>query len=119
MAASGFDSGSERPSNDRVPGDDYRANPLTNDGTKKSVERKFRAMDDFSPANDVSQVDPLKRLLETRDTLRDLLTKIERSTDLENVLEDVLNNTAKLKELSQELGLVAGDSSSTDDGVQE
>jgi type VI secretion system protein ImpB len=51
------------------------------------------------------QVEPLKKLLETRDKLRDLLTKIDRSDDLEQVLDQVLKNTDDLKKLSSELGL--------------
>ena len=36
-----------------------------------------------------SRCEPLKRLLETRDKLRDLMTKVDRSEDLENLLEQV------------------------------
>ena len=49
-------------------------------------------MDDFEPASVVKQVEPLRKLLETRDKLRDLLTKVDRSEDLESVLEQVLQN---------------------------
>jgi type VI secretion system protein ImpB len=62
-------------------------------------------MDDFEPANVVKQVEPLRKLLETRDKLRDLLTKVDRSEDLENVLEQVLANTEQLKKLSADLGV--------------
>ena len=43
--------------------------------------------------------------METRDKLRDLATKIDRSDDLENVLEQVLSNSEQLKQLSGELGV--------------
>ena len=39
---------------------------------------------------------------------RDLATKIDRSDDLENVLEQVLSNTDQLKQLSGELGVDEG-----------
>jgi type VI secretion system protein ImpB len=43
--------------------------------------------------------------METRDKLRDLLTKVDRSDGLEGVLENVLKNDDQLKKLSEELGL--------------
>jgi type VI secretion system protein ImpB len=79
-------------------------NTLKGDGSEMGVQLQFKSLEDFDPANVVKQVEPLRKLLETRDKLRDLLTKIDRSPDLENILEDVLENTDKLKKLSQELG---------------
>jgi type VI secretion system protein ImpB len=80
-------------------------NTLAGDGSEMGVQLQFNSMDDFEPANVARQVEPLRKLLETRDKLRDLLTKIDRSQDLENVLEQVLENTDKLKELSADLGV--------------
>ena len=79
-------------------------NTLKGDGSEMGVQLKFKSLDDFQPANVVKQVDPLRKLLETRDKLRDLLTKVDRSEDLENILEQVLENTDQLKKLSAELG---------------
>jgi len=62
-------------------------------------------MNDFEPAAIVNQVEPLKKLMETRNKLRDLMTKVDRSEDLENILEDVLNNTASLEKLAGELDI--------------
>ena len=59
-------------------------------------------------------LEPLRKLLETRDKLRDLLTKVDRSDDLENVLERVLQNTDELKKLSTELG-IGGDAAPSSD----
>jgi type VI secretion system protein ImpB len=70
-----------------------------------AVQLKFISLDDFSPANIVKQVEPLRKLLETRDKLRDLMSKADRSEDLENILEQVLENTDQLKKLSAELGI--------------
>jgi type VI secretion system protein ImpB len=80
-------------------------NTLAGDGSELGVQLQFNSMEDFEPANVARQVEPLRKLLETRDKLRDLLTKIDRSQDLENVLEQVLENTDKLKELSADLGV--------------
>lgn len=89
-----------------APGLDLRVeNTLADDGSEMSVNLKFEKMEDFEPANVVAQVEPLQKLMETRDKLRDLATKIDRSDDLENVLEQVLSNTEQLKKLSGELGV--------------
>lgn len=82
-------------------------NTLKGDSSQMSVQLKFNSIEDFEPANVVRQVEPLRKLLETRDKLRDLLTKVDRSTDLENVLEQVLQNTEELKKLSEDLGVSA------------
>ena len=92
-----------------TPGLNMRVeNTLAGDGSEMGVNLKFEKMEDFEPANVVKQVDPLKKLMETRDKLRDLATKIDRSDDLENVLEEVLSNTDQLKKLSGELGVDEG-----------
>ena len=92
-----------------TPGLNMRVeNTLAGDGSEMAVNLKFEKMEDFEPANVVNQVDPLKKLMETRDKLRDLATKIDRSDDLENVLEQVLSNTDQLKQLSGELGVDEG-----------
>jgi type VI secretion system protein ImpB len=61
-------------------------------------------MDDFEPGRIAEQVPALKKLLDTRNQLRDLMTKVDRSADLENILERVLQNETELKALSSQLG---------------
>jgi type VI secretion system protein ImpB len=61
-------------------------------------------MDDFEPGAVVQQVEPLRKLLAVRNKLRDLMSKVDRSEDLENILEEVLRNTDKLSALAGELG---------------
>jgi type VI secretion system protein ImpB len=80
-------------------------NTLKGDGSEMAVQLKFDSMEDFEPANVAKQIDPLRKLLETRDKLRDLLTKVDRSEDLENVLEGVLKNTEDLKKMASDLGV--------------
>ncbi|MGO9108456.1 MAG: type VI secretion system contractile sheath small subunit [Thermoguttaceae bacterium] len=93
-----------------TPGLNMRVeNTLKGDGSELGVQMKFRSMEDFEPANVVKQVPPLRKLLETRDKLRDLLTKVDRSEDLESVLEQVLQNTDQLKKLSSDLGISDAD----------
>jgi type VI secretion system protein ImpB len=89
-----------------TPGLNLRVkNTMTNDGSEMPVQLKFNSLEDFEPAQVARQVEPLRKLLDTRDQLRDLLTKIDRSPQLENLLEQVLSNTDKLKQLQQELGI--------------
>jgi type VI secretion system protein ImpB len=80
-------------------------NTLKGDGSEMGVQLEFKSMDDFEPGKVARQVEPLRKLLETRDKLRDLLTKVDRSEDLEEILERVLQNTDELKELSSKLGI--------------
>jgi len=79
-------------------------NTLADDDSEMSVDLKFRNMEDFEPHKVVDQVEPLKKLMETRNKLRDLLSKADRSEDLEKVLEEVLSNTDALAKISGELG---------------
>ena len=80
-------------------------NTLADDGSQMAVSLKFRTLEDFEPQNVAQQVPALKALLETRAKLRDLMSKADRSEELEKLLEQVLQDEAKLKELSSQLGL--------------
>ena len=79
-------------------------NTLKGDGSEMAVDLAFKSMDDFEPGKIVKQVEPLNKLMETRDKLRDLLTKVDRSEDLEEILERVLQNTDELKQFSKSEG---------------
>jgi type VI secretion system protein ImpB len=78
-------------------------NTLQDDGTDIQVNLKFESMDDFLPASVVEQVPALKALLDARNELRDLLSKADRSEDLERLLEDILQNKTDLGKLVSEL----------------
>ena len=78
-------------------------NTLNDDGSEFEVKLNFKSIDDFEPAAVVNQVEPLRKLMETRNKLRDLMTKIDRSEELENVLEEVLSNTSSLDSMAKEL----------------
>jgi type VI secretion system protein ImpB len=79
-------------------------NTLKSDGSQIPVQLRFQSMEDFEPGRVVDQIEPLKKILETRDRLRDLLSKVDRSENLENLLEKVLQNSDDLKKLQAELG---------------
>jgi len=80
-------------------------NKLAGDDSQFNVELEFKSMQDFEPAAIVKQVEPLDKLMATRNKLRDLMTKIDRSEELENILERVLNNNEDLQKLAQDLSI--------------
>jgi len=89
-----------------TPGLNMRVeNTLADDGSELALQLKFESLEDFDPGRVVKQVEPLRKLLETRDKLRDLLSKVDRSEDLENILERVLQNSEELKSLGSDLGV--------------
>lgn len=77
-------------------------NTLTEDSGKISVDLTFKSMDDFRPENVVQQVDPLKKLVAARERLTDLRNKISNNERLEDLLDDVLQNTDQVRKLSLE-----------------
>jgi type VI secretion system protein ImpB len=85
--------------NIRVP------NKLADDGSEMAVALKFKSIEDFEPGRVAEQVPALKALLETRNKLRDLMSKVDRSEQLESLLEQILKSESELKSLSGELGL--------------
>jgi type VI secretion system protein ImpB len=80
-------------------------NTLAGDGSQMAVNLKFKSLEDFEPAKVAEQVPALKALLETRAKLRDLMSKVDRSEELEGLLDEVLQDKDKLAKLSAELGL--------------
>jgi len=79
-------------------------NTLKGDGSEMPVELKFESIEDFEPARVVAQVEPLRRLMETRNKLRDLMTKADSSEKLESLLEGILQDESQLAALRSELG---------------
>ncbi|HEV7456595.1 MAG TPA: type VI secretion system contractile sheath small subunit [Roseococcus sp.] len=80
-------------------------NTLAGDGSEMAVNLKFKSIEDFEPARVAEQVPALKALMETRAKLRDMMSKVDNSQQLEELLDQVLQDDAKLKALSAQLGL--------------
>ena len=80
-------------------------NKLSEDGGQMGVDLKFNAIEDFEPARVAQQVPALRTLMETRAKLRDLMSKVDRSEELESLLEQVLKSEDEIKSLSSQLGL--------------
>jgi type VI secretion system protein ImpB len=84
----------------------YRVeNQLTNDGSKMGVELRFKSMDDFHPDNVVQQVEPLRKLVDARQRLSDLLSKMDGNDKLESILNEIASDTGAQAQLSSALGL--------------
>ncbi|QND55164.1 type VI secretion system contractile sheath small subunit (plasmid) [Phyllobacterium sp. 628] len=87
-----------------TPGLNIRVeNTVEGKGREMPVALKFDKIEDFEPGSIVEQVPALKALLDARNQLRDLLTKADRSENLEVLLERILQNQADLKKLAAEL----------------
>jgi len=96
------------------PGLDLRVENTMGDGNSElAVQLAFESMDDFDPTNVAKQIPALNSLLETRGKLRDLITKIDRSPELEDLLTKVLQNQDDLNKLSAELGGAAAKSANS------
>jgi type VI secretion system protein ImpB len=84
----------------------YRVdNKLTDDGSKLSVEMRFQSLSDFEPDKVVQQIEPLRKLVEARRRLSDLLSKMDGNDKLEDLLSDIIQNTGAQRQLSEQLGL--------------
>lgn len=79
-------------------------NKLTGDDSKLGVELRFKSLDDFHPENVANQIPPLRKLVETRRRLSDLLAKMEGNEKLDELLQDAVSNTEALGKLSEEAG---------------
>jgi type VI secretion system protein ImpB len=80
-------------------------NKLTGDDTKMAVELRFKSMDDFHPERVADQVAPLRKLVETRQRLSDLLSKMDGNDRLDELLQEVMSSTEKVEQLAKEAGV--------------
>jgi len=78
------------------------ANTLKGGDETMAVDLAFNSIEDFEPQRVVDQVPALKALLETRNRLRDLMSKADRSEELELLLERILKNNEELSALNAE-----------------
>lgn len=83
-------------------------NKITNDDSKIAVELRFKSMDDFHPEQVVQQVEPLKKLADARLKLSELLNKLDGNDRLEELLQQVVNDTASLQKLGEQAGVGSG-----------
>ncbi len=74
-------------------------NVLTGEGNL-AVEMTFESMDDFSPGAIAQRVEPLRKLLEARQQLSNLVTYMDGKTGAENLVERIMNDPELLKSLA-------------------
>jgi type VI secretion system protein ImpB len=80
-------------------------NKLTGEDTKMAVELRFKSIDEFHPESVVKQINPLQKLLEARQRLSDLLSKLDGNDKLDELLQDVIASTDSLQKLGDEAGV--------------
>ena len=72
-------------------------NRLANDDSTLGVELEFGHLDDFGPEAVAQQVEPLRKLVEARQRLNELALRVNSSDKLDELLQDVVQNTEALK----------------------
>jgi type VI secretion system protein ImpB len=68
-----------------------------------AVDLRFQSMDDFSPDRVAQQVDPLRKLLELRQSLADLRGSLQGNEKLDEILQATLSDDEKLATLKGEI----------------
>ena len=74
-------------------------NTLTGEGNL-AVDITFESMDDFSPAAIARKVEPLRKLLDARTQLSNLMTYMDGKTGAENLMAKIMQDPALLKALA-------------------
>src|SRR5579871_5025509 len=67
------------------------------------VDLNFKSLQDFEPEQVARQVRPLRELLELRTKLSDLRGSLQGNDKLEELLQDAITNTDKLRKLKEEV----------------
>ena len=74
-------------------------NTLTGEG-KMAVDMTFKTMDDFSPGAVAKNVEPLRKLLEAREQLNDLMLYMDGKDGAQELLDKVLKDPALMSALA-------------------
>jgi type VI secretion system protein ImpC len=72
---------------------------LSEGGARLRIALRFRTMEDFRPEGIVRQVEPLHEWLEVRLRLRELVSLLDRSDRIEEILRDLLHDTQRRDQL--------------------
>ncbi|MCP4339044.1 MAG: type VI secretion system contractile sheath small subunit [Desulfobulbaceae bacterium] len=93
----------------------YRVdNKLTEDDAQVAVELRFKSMDDFHPERVAEQVGPIRKLVEARKRLSEMLNKLDGNDKLDELLQDIISSTDSLEKLSKEAGVQKNDDETSD-----
>jgi type VI secretion system protein ImpB len=88
-------------------------NTLTGEGNL-AVDITFESMDDFSPAAIARKVEPLRKLLEARTQLSNLMTYMDGKTGAEDLIAQIIQDPALLAALAA--APAAGDETTGNEG---
>ena len=77
------------------------ADRIEENDTQMGVELTFKSLADFHPERVAQQIEPIRKLVEARKKLYNLLGKLDGNEKLEELLQDVLAHTDKLKKLQE------------------
>ncbi|MCH9644967.1 MAG: type VI secretion system contractile sheath small subunit [Gammaproteobacteria bacterium] len=80
------------------------ANKLADDDSEMSVNLKFESMDDFEPYNIAQQVPALKKLIEARNRLNEIMAKADQYENLEGMLENLVQSKSDLEAIQKAVG---------------
>jgi type VI secretion system protein ImpB len=84
-------------------------NKLTDDDSKIAVELRFKSMEDFHPERVAEQITPVRKLVDARKKLSDLLNKLDGNDKLDELLQEVISSTDTLEKLGAESGVKKSD----------
>lgn len=90
-------------------------NALTGEGNL-AVDISFESMDDFSPGAIAEKVEPLRKLMEARNELSNLMTYMDGKPGAEDLLAKVMNDPALLKSLAAQAAAADDDQDTKDEG---
>jgi type VI secretion system protein ImpB len=94
-------------------------NTLKDDGSEMAVELNFGKLADFAPDSIVRQVEPLNKLQDVRNQLKDLLGRMEGNDRLEELLGAITTNDAVRDKLKDVLGAEPESEDEAPDGAGE
>lgn len=78
-------------------------NKLGDGSDKLAVNLRFKKMDDFNPTAVARQVEPVAKLLEAREQLKNLLSYMDGKVDAEDKLKKLLSDPELMKQLKDKL----------------
>ncbi len=93
-------------------------NTLADDGSELAVELNFEKLADFTPEGVVKQVEPLSKMQDVRNQLKDLLGRMEGNDRLEELLGAVSTNDAVREKLADAFGGGASEDADSDGAAE-
>ena len=79
------------------------ANKLSDDNPEISIELLFKNLSDFEPQNIAKNIPSTARLYDKRNSLKNLITKMDGNDALEMILTQIMKNNDNLQKLKKEL----------------